>query len=217
MKISTKGRYALRLMLDLALNNTGEAVSLKDIARRQDISDKYLEQIISILNKAGYVRSIRGAQGGYMLRRPPKEYTVGMILRLTEGTLAPVSCVEDDAVECEREASCVTFIVWKKINDAINEVVDNITLEDLVSTGGSSLKAVEAIRNNGCEVIGMVASYTYGFPVAEEAFAKAGVELVTLTDYDHVVKHALAIGYIKPEDVEVIHEWRKDPANWNNR
>ena len=75
MKISTKGRYALRLMLDLALNNTGEAVSLKDIARRQDISDKYLEQIISILNKAGYVRSIRGAQGGYMLRRPPKEYT----------------------------------------------------------------------------------------------------------------------------------------------
>ena len=104
MKISTKGRYALRLMLDLALNNTGEAVSLKDIARRQDISDKYLEQIISILNKAGYVRSIRGAQGGYMLRRPPKEYTVGMILRLTEGTLAPVSCVEDDAVECEREA-----------------------------------------------------------------------------------------------------------------
>ena len=132
MKISTKGRYALRLMLDLALNNTGEAVSLKDIARRQDISDKYLEQIISILNKAGYVRSIRGAQGGYMLRRPPKEYTVGMILRLTEGTLAPVSCVEDDAVECEREASCVTFIVWKKINDAINEVVDNITLEDLV-------------------------------------------------------------------------------------
>ena len=84
MKISTKGRYALRLMLDLALNNTGEAVSLKDIARRQDISDKYLEQIISILNKAGYVRSIRGAQGGYMLRRPPKEYTVGMIFK-TDG------------------------------------------------------------------------------------------------------------------------------------
>lgn len=92
-----------------------------------------------------------------------------------------------------------------------------VVVEDLVSTGGSSLKAVEAIRNNGCEVIGMVASYTYGFPVAEEAFVKAGVELVTLTDYDHVVKHALAIGYIKPEDVEVIHEWRKDPANWNNR
>lgn len=132
MKISTKGRYALRLMLDLALNNTGEAVSLKDIAKRQSISDKYLEQIISILNKAGYVRSIRGAQGGYMLRKEPKEYTVGMILRLTEGTLAPVSCVEDEAAECQREDFCVTYIVWKKINDAINGVVDNITLQDLV-------------------------------------------------------------------------------------
>lgn len=92
-----------------------------------------------------------------------------------------------------------------------------VVVEDLVSTGGSSLKAVEAIRNNGCEVIGMVASYTYGFPVAEEAFRKAGVKLVTLTDYDHVVKHALEIGYIKPEDVDIIHEWRKDPANWSNR
>lgn len=92
-----------------------------------------------------------------------------------------------------------------------------VVVEDLVSTGGSSLKAVEAIRNNGCEVIGMVASYTYGFPVAEEAFGKAGVKLVTLTDYDHVVKHALEIGYIKPEDVDIIHEWRKDPANWSNR
>ena len=132
MQISTKGRYALRLMLDLAVHNTGELVKIKDISARENISEKYLEQIISSLKKAGYVKSLRGAQGGYMLRRSPKEYTVGMILRLTEGTLAPVSCVEDDAVECEREASCVTFIVWKKINDAINEVVDNITLEDLV-------------------------------------------------------------------------------------
>ncbi|MDO5402890.1 MAG: Rrf2 family transcriptional regulator [Eubacteriales bacterium] len=131
MKISTKGRYALRLMLDLAMHNTGEAISLKDIAKRQEISDKYLEQIISILNKAGYVKSIRGAQGGYMLRKEPKEYTVGMILKLTEGTLAPVSCVEDSS-ECAREGSCVTFLVWKKINDAINSVVDDITLADLV-------------------------------------------------------------------------------------
>ena len=123
MKISTKGRYALRLMLDLAIHNTGEAVSLKDIAKRQGISDKYLEQIISILNKAGYVKSIRGAQGGY---------TVGMILKLTEGTLAPVGCVGDDAEECSREDICVTYIVWKKINEAINGVVDNITLADLV-------------------------------------------------------------------------------------
>ena len=132
MMVSTRGRYALRVMIDLAEHNNGKFIPLKDIAERQEISEKYLEQIISSLKKAGYVKSLRGAQGGYMLRRPPKEYTVGMILRLTEGTLAPVSCVEDDAVECEREASCVTFIVWKKINDAINEVVDNITLEDLV-------------------------------------------------------------------------------------
>lgn len=91
MKISTKGRYALRLMVDLALNNTGEPISLKDIARKENISDKYLEQIISVLNKAGYVRSIRGAQGGYMLRKKPEDYTVGMILRQTEGSLAPVA------------------------------------------------------------------------------------------------------------------------------
>lgn len=132
MKISTKGRYALRLMLDLATNNTGEPVSLKDIARRQGISDKYLEQIISVLNKAGYVKSIRGAQGGYLLRRDPSEYTVGMILRLTEGSLAPVACVEDDEVVCDRMDACVTSIVWKRINEAINGVVDSITLQDLV-------------------------------------------------------------------------------------
>ena len=85
MKISTKGRYALRLMLDLAVYNTGEPISLKDVAKRQNISEKYMEQIISVLNKAGFVRGIRGAQGGYLLSRAPKDYTVGMILRLTEG------------------------------------------------------------------------------------------------------------------------------------
>ena len=89
-----------------------------------------------------------------------------------------------------------------------------VVVEDLISTGGSSLKAVEAIRNNGCEVVGMVASYTYGFPVAAKAFADAGVELQTLTDYDHVVEQALATGYIAEADVELLHEWRKDPANW---
>ena len=132
MKISTKGRYALRLMVDLALNNTGEPISLKDIARRQEISDKYLEQIISVLNSAGFVRSVRGPQGGYMLKNRPENYTVGMILRLTEGSLAPVSCVEDDAPECDRMDSCATMRVWKQLNDAINGVVDNITLADLV-------------------------------------------------------------------------------------
>ncbi len=131
MKISTKGRYALRLMLDLAVYNTGEPVSLKDIARRQQISEKYLEQIISILNKAGYVRSIRGAQGGYMLKREPAEYTVGMILRLTEGDLAPVGCVGEDSLECERKQDCVTIRIWERLNEAINGVVDHITLADM--------------------------------------------------------------------------------------
>ena len=130
MKISTKGRYALRLMLDLAMNDTGSPVSLKDVAKRQGISDKYLEQIISVLNRAGYVKSVRGAQGGYMLRKEPEDYTVGMILRLTEGSLAPVSCIEE--VNCERQESCVTLILWKKINDAVSEVVDHTTLQDLV-------------------------------------------------------------------------------------
>ena len=132
MKISTKGRHALRLMIDLGENNTGTPISLRDVAKRQGISEKYLEQIISILNKAGYVRSVRGAQGGYLLRREPKEYTVGDILRLTEGSLAPVTCVEDEDMPCERQDNCVTVIVWKKINEAINNVVDNITLQDLV-------------------------------------------------------------------------------------
>ena len=132
MKISTKGRYALRLMIDLAMNSVGEPVSLKDVAKRQGISEKYLEQIISVLNRAGYVKSIRRAQGGYLLRRAPEEYTVGMILRLTEGSLAPVTCVEDGDFPCERQENCVTVILWKKINDAINSVVDSITLQDLV-------------------------------------------------------------------------------------
>ncbi len=131
MRISTKGRYALRLMLDLATNSNGSPIRLKDVARRQDISEKYLEQIISVLNKAGYVRSIRGPQGGYMLQKAPREYTVGMILRLTEGSLAPVECVEAGGV-CRMEESCATRILWKKLDDAISNVVDNVTLEDLM-------------------------------------------------------------------------------------
>ena len=132
MKISTRGRYALRMMLDLAVNNNGEPIRLKDISKRQGISDKYLEQIISILNKAGFVRSIRGPQGGYMLNREPKEYTVGMILRLTEGSLAPVACLDYEPNDCERRNECVTLILWEKLKDAIKSVVDNITLQDLV-------------------------------------------------------------------------------------
>lgn len=132
MKISTKGRYAVRVMLDLAINNTGEYIKVKDIAARQEISEKYLEQIISVLNKAGYVRSVRGAQGGYKIARDPKEYTIGMILRLTEGSLNPVSCLDDDVNECERCDTCETLAVWKDLAKAINNVVDGVTIADLV-------------------------------------------------------------------------------------
>jgi Rrf2 family protein len=132
MKISTKGRYALRLMLDLAYHNTGSPISLKDIAKRQEISEKYLEQIIAIITKAGFVRSVRGAQGGYMLKNSPSDYTVGMILRLTEGDLAPVDCVGAEHADCNRRADCVTIRIWEQMNDAINRVVDGITLEEMV-------------------------------------------------------------------------------------
>ena len=134
MKISTKGRYALRVMLDLAINNNGEYVKVKDISRRQGITVKYLEQIISILSKAGFVKSVRGAQGGYMLTKEPAAYTVGMILRSTEGSLAPVACLEtpDGVPECERYDNCDTIYVWQRLKQAIDEVVDGITLADMV-------------------------------------------------------------------------------------
>lgn len=132
MKISTKGRYAVRVMLDLALNNNGEYIKVKDIATRQDISEKYLEQIIAVLNKAGYVNSIRGAQGGYRIAKDPAEYTVGMILRLTEGSMAPVACL-DEGAECEKCDTCETLEVWKELYDAINNVIDNVTVADLVA------------------------------------------------------------------------------------
>ncbi len=110
MRISTKGRYAIKLMLDLATNDNGEPIRLKDVARRQEISEKYLEQIISVLNKAGYVKSVRGPQGGYLLQRRPEEYTVGMILRLTEGCLSPVDCVAPDGAGCEKgDALCYPY------------------------------------------------------------------------------------------------------------
>lgn len=131
MKISTRGRYAMRLMLDLALN-TDQYVTIKSISERQEISGKYLEQIISVLNKAGYVKSTRGSQGGYKLAKPAADYTVGMILRLIEGSLAPVACMDDNPNQCSRCENCVTLDVWKQIDDAVNNVVDNITLADLV-------------------------------------------------------------------------------------
>lgn len=141
MKISTKGRYALRLMLDLALNNTGEYIKIKNISERQEISEKYLEQIVTILSRAGFVKSVRGAQGGYKLARDTKEYTVGEILRVTEGCLAPVVCLEDET-ECTKINDCVTIEIWRQLDKAINKVVDNITLADLVEW------QIEKVNNN---------------------------------------------------------------------
>lgn len=131
MKITTKGRYAIHILYDLAVNGTEHPVSVKEMATRQEISVKYTEQIISILNKAGYVSSSRGFQGGYRLTKPLDEYVIGDILRLTEGSLAPVACVEEEG-SCEREVDCVTVEVWKRLNQAISDVVDHITLADLV-------------------------------------------------------------------------------------
>lgn len=143
MKISTKGRYAVRVMLDLALHNTGECIKVKDIAGRQGISEKYLEQIIAVLNKAGYVKSVRGAQGGYKISKDPKEYTVGMILRLTEGSLAPVACLDANADECSRIDTCETLQIWKELYAAINNVVDNITIADLVKNHNERIEALD--------------------------------------------------------------------------
>ena len=131
MKISTKGRYALRMLVDLA-EHPGRYISLKEIAERQEISKKYLEQIIQIFNKSDILRTNRGAQGGYMLVKPPAQYTVGEILRLTEGSLSPVDCVDREPVDCPRSASCATLPVWRGLSKVVNEYLDGITLQDLV-------------------------------------------------------------------------------------
>ena len=131
MKISTKGRYALRLMVDLAMADHPGPVSLKDVADRQHLSDKYLEQIVTPLSRAGLVRSVRGAGGGYLLTRRPEEYTVGDILRPLEGDLAPVECATDEQY-CDRCGECVTLELWQEIHRAVSQVVDNTTLADLV-------------------------------------------------------------------------------------
>ena len=131
MTISTKGRYALRIMMDLG-GHIGETVKLKDIAARQEISEKYMEQIIAVLNKSGYVRSTRGAQGGYQLVKKPQEYTVGMILRLTEGDMAPVACLEGDKNDCPRASSCTSIRLWMMLDDAIKSVIDHVTLQDML-------------------------------------------------------------------------------------
>lgn len=131
MKISTKGRYALRVMIDLALNSNGKYVTAKEISERQEISNKYLEQIIAMLNKAGYLETARGNSGGYKLARKPNEYIVGDILKATEGDLAPIDCLTEDG-KCKRQEKCTTYSFWKGLDDVINEYVNNKTLEDLI-------------------------------------------------------------------------------------
>lgn len=138
MKISTKGRYALRLMLDLAERPSDEFISLKDIAERQGISKKYLEQIVTMLNKSDFLQVNRGFQGGYRLSYPPEHYTVGSILRLTEGKLAPVTCLEGDPSECPRSGSCSTLPLWLGLERVINEYLDGITLKDLLEMNSES-------------------------------------------------------------------------------
>lgn len=131
MKISTKGRYALRIMVDLAMHNNGDFISLKDIANRQEISIKYLEQIISKLNKKGFLITARGNNGGYKLAKHPSEYIVGDILRATEGDLSPIFCLAEDGL-CDRQQNCRTYSFWKGLDNVINEYVDSQTLQDLI-------------------------------------------------------------------------------------
>ena len=139
VKISTKGRYALRLMLDLAQVDTENFTSLKDIAERQNVSKKYLEQIVPMLTRADYLMANRGFQGGYKLTKTPAEYTVGQILRLTEGSLAPVACLDHEPIQCDRCEDCITLPLWKGLDKVISDYLDNITLQDLLDNHSERL------------------------------------------------------------------------------
>lgn len=131
MVFSTKGRYALRFMIDLTLHNSGEYIALKDVSQRQNISVKYLEQIVPLLSRAGMLKSVRGPQGGYKLSKSPREYTAGDILRITEGSLSPIPCLENGADGCERRNECTTVDFWNGLYKAVTDYVDSVTLEDL--------------------------------------------------------------------------------------
>ncbi len=134
MKISTRGRYGLRALVEIARLNEKGQVSVKEISARQKISENYLEQIIFPLKKAGIVKSIRGAQGGYLLARPAAEITVGDILRVLEGDIAPVECLAGNGAGCDRADSCPTIGLWRELNEAVYKVVDSHTLQDLVDS-----------------------------------------------------------------------------------
>lgn len=132
MMISTKGRYALRVIIDLAEHYDGEYIPIKDVVKRQQVSQKYIERIMTMLSKAGFVEAVHGKGGGYKLNRSPDKYIVGDILRLTEGSLAPVACLECDASECERADGCRTLPMWQSLNDTITQFFDGITVADLM-------------------------------------------------------------------------------------
>ena len=132
MMISTKGRYALRVMMDLAEHCNGEYIPMKDVVKRQQVSQKYVERIMTMLSKANFVEAVHGKGGGYRLNRSPDEYIVGDILRLTEGSLAPVACLDCDAEECERADQCRTLPMWKELNNRITDFFDGITIADLM-------------------------------------------------------------------------------------
>lgn len=132
MKISTKGRYALRMLLDLAVHQKDGCVCLKDVAERQGVSKKYLEQIVPSLSKAGILLTSRGFQGGYRLAIPPQQCTVGAVLRVTEGNLAPVACLVNGTVDCSRSEECITLPVWQGLERVINQYLDSITLQDIL-------------------------------------------------------------------------------------
>lgn len=131
MMISTRGRYALRVMIDLAEHSGDGFIPLKEIAAHQGISQKYMESIMTVLSKNGFVEGIHGKGGGYRLNRSPEEYKVGDLLRLTEGSLAPVACLECGAMPCERAAECRTLPMWSKLDEMINTYLDGVTIADL--------------------------------------------------------------------------------------
>ena len=136
MKISTKGRYALRMLLDLAEHKNDGYIALKEIAERQGISKKYLEQIVPLLNKSDILQTNRGFQGGYMLAKTPDKYTIGDILRITEGSISPVACLDQNPNQCERSEHCMTLDVWKGLNKVIIDYLDGITLQDILDKAG---------------------------------------------------------------------------------
>ena len=138
MKISTKGRYATRVMLDLALHDTGECIKAKDIAARQGISEKYMESIVKLLVKARLLSGVRGKGGGYKLTQPPEGYTVEAILRLTEDSLAPVSCLEEGAAPCAQAAECRTLGLWQGLDRVVRSYLGSVTLADLMERGGGT-------------------------------------------------------------------------------